>query len=93
MVVELVRAAVAPRWYLLINRTSVTPPRPSFPVELLATEQRDLAPDEAARGVIRDELERRVVDAPAPFFAALRATCDRLAPETWQLFATEWGVQ
>ncbi len=93
VIVELIRAADAPRWYLLINRTSVTPPRPSFPLELLAAEQSDLAPDEAARGVIRDGLERRVVDAPAPFFAALRATCDRLAPETWQLFATEWGVQ
>jgi photoactive yellow protein len=93
VVVELIRAADAPRWYLLINRTSIEPPRPSFPLEMLAAEQRDLAPDEALRGVIRDGLERRVVDAPAPFFAALRATCDRLAPETWQLFATEWGVQ
>ncbi|MFS8067693.1 MAG: V4R domain-containing protein [Byssovorax sp.] len=93
VVIELIRAADAPRWYLLVNRTSVAPPRPAFPVEMLAAEQRDLAPDEAVRGVIRDELERRVVDAPAPFFAALRARGDRLAPETWQLFATEWGVQ
>jgi photoactive yellow protein len=91
--VELIRAADAPRFYLFVNRTSVAGPRPSVPVEQLAAQQRDLAPDEARRGVIRDELERRVVDAPAPFFAALRATCDRLAPETWHLFATEWGVQ
>ncbi|MEP7126982.1 MAG: 4-vinyl reductase [Byssovorax sp.] len=93
VVIELVRAAAAPRWYLFVNRSSIAPPRPSFPVELLAAEQRDLAPDEGLQGVLRDELERRIVDAPAPFFAALRATCDRLAPESWQLFATEWGVQ
>jgi photoactive yellow protein len=91
--IEVVRAAAAPRFYLFVNRTSVAPPRPSFPVEMLAAEQRDLAPDEGQHGVLRDELERRIVDAPAPFFAALRATCDRLAPESWQLFATEWGVQ
>lgn len=91
--IELIRAADAPRWYLLVNRTGVAPPRPSFPVEMLAAQQRDLAPDEDRQGVLRDELERRLVDAPAPFFAALRATCDRLAPETWHLFATEWGVQ
>jgi len=93
VVVELVRAATAPRFYLFVNRTSVAGPRPSIPIDQLAAQQRDLAPDEARRGVLRDELERRVVDAPAPFFAALRATCDRLAPETWQLFATDWGVQ
>lgn len=91
--VELIRAASAPRFYLFVNRTSVAAPRPSIPTAQLAVQQRDLAPDETRRGVLRDELERRVVDAPAPFFAALRATCDRLAPETWQLFATEWGVQ
>jgi len=91
--VELTRAADAPRFYLFVNRTSAGGPRPAIPVAQLAAQQRDLAPDEARRGVIRDELERRVVDAPAPLFAALRATCDRLAPETWQLFATEWGVQ
>ncbi len=91
--IEMMRAPDAPRWYLFVNRTKVAPPRPSFPVEMLAAEQRALAPDEDRQGVLRDELERRIVDAPAPFFAALRATCDRLAPETWQLFATEWGVQ
>jgi photoactive yellow protein len=91
--IELCRAASAPRYYLLVNRTKVVGPRPSFPAELLAAEQRVLAPDEARHGVLRDDLERRFVDAPAALFAALRATCDRLAPESWQLFATEWGVQ
>jgi photoactive yellow protein len=91
--VEIVRTPVPERFYLLINRKRVAGPRPEFPPELLAVAQADLAPDEGRFGVRRDALERRVVDAPAPFFAALRATCDRLAPETWQLFATEWGLQ
>ncbi|MFO0760719.1 MAG: V4R domain-containing protein [Byssovorax sp.] len=91
--IELVKAPGAARYYLLVNRVKLMAPRPSFPAELLAAEQRVLAPDEAKRGVRRDDLERRFVDAPASLFAALRATCDRLAPESWQLFATEWGVQ
>lgn len=91
--IELVRAAGGARFYLLINRRKVGAPRSDFPRELLAAAQRDLAPDEARFGVLRDELERRFVDAPAALFAALRATCDRLAPEAWQLFSTEWGVQ
>ena len=93
VVIEFIRAADAPRWYLFVNRISVAPPRPSFPVEMLAVEQRDLAPHEDREGVLRDTLERRIVDTQTPLFAALRATCDRLAPESWQLFATEWGVQ
>jgi photoactive yellow protein len=91
--IELLRAAGARRFYLLINRTKVAAPRPAIPAAQLAALQRDLAPDESRRGVLRDDLERRFVDAPATLFAALRATCDRLAPETWQLFSTEWGVQ
>ena len=67
-------------------------PRAAVPVAL-AAEQRLLSPDESRHGVLRDDHERRFVDAPAALFAALRATCDRLAPESWQLFATEWGVQ
>jgi photoactive yellow protein len=91
--VELVRVPGAPRYYLLINRRRIAPPRPEFPSELLAALQRDLAPDEARLGVLRDDLERRFVDAPVALFAALRATCERLAPDAWQLFSTEWGVQ
>jgi photoactive yellow protein len=91
--VDIVKAPGVDRYYLLINRSKVSAPRPDFPVELLAVQQSQLAPDERDHGVIRDELERRFVDVPAPFFAALRATCDRLAPDTWQLFSLEWGVQ
>jgi photoactive yellow protein len=83
----------AGRFYLLINRRQVEGPRPDFPAEKLAVEQRALAPDEKERGVLRDDIERRFVDVPAAFFGALRATCDRLAPETWGVFANEWGVQ
>jgi photoactive yellow protein len=90
--IDMVRARSAPRFYLLINRRKVGAPR-EVPREQLAAAQVDLAPDEDRAGVLRDDLERRFVDAPAPLFAALRATCDRLAPDTWQLFANEWGVQ
>lgn len=91
--VELLRAPGTQRFYLLVGRRKIAPPRADFPVERLAALQRDLAPDEPAQGVLRDDLERRFIGAPAVLFAALRATCDKLAPETWELFATEWGVQ
>jgi photoactive yellow protein len=79
--------------YVLVNRKKIAPPRPEFPRDLLAVRQTELAPDEGTRGVRRDARERRVVETPYTFLAALRATCDRLAPETWPLFANEWGVQ
>jgi photoactive yellow protein len=91
--VELVRAPGVDRYYLLINRQEVAAPQPDFPTELLAVAQQDLAPDEAQQGVVRDALQRRYAEVPAHFFAALRVTCDRLAPDTWQLFSSEWGVQ
>jgi predicted hydrocarbon binding protein len=59
----------------------------------VAVAQRELAPDEGTKGVRRDLLERRVVEVPWAFFAALRATLDQLAPGTWQMFCAEWGVQ
>lgn len=90
--VEMVLAAPG-RVYLFINRRSVKAERTQSPEVPLAVEQRALAPDEGSFGVRRDDQERRHVDVAAPFFAALRATCDRVAPESWQLFATEWGVQ
>lgn len=91
--VDLIKAPGVSRYYLLINRRKVSAPRPDFPVEQLAVLQSQLAPNEGDQGVVRDDLERRFVDVPAPFFSALRATCDRLAPDTWQLFSQEWGVQ
>jgi photoactive yellow protein len=91
--IELVRVPEVARFYLLVNRTRVRAPRADFPPALLAARQSDLAPDEPGKGVLRDELERRYVRAPMPFFAALRATCDRLAPDSWQIFSQDWGVQ
>ena len=93
VLVEMVRARGARRFYLLVNRLRIEAPRADFPPEQLAAVQRQLVPDEERWGVRRDALERRFVDAPAPFFAALRATCERLAPDTWQIFASEWGVE
>jgi photoactive yellow protein len=91
--VEMVRPANVPRYYLLINRRKIGPPRSDRGPGLVAVSQRELAPDEGVKGVRRDPIERRVVEVPWAFFAALRATCDQLAPETWQLFCAEWGVQ
>jgi photoactive yellow protein len=90
--IDVVRAGNAERYYLLINRRKVSGPR-AVPAEQLAAAQSALAPDEAVVGVRRDALERRFVDAPASLLGALRATCDRLAPESWQLFSEEWGTQ
>lgn len=90
--VEIVRPPGAPRFYLLINRMRVGPARP-VAADQLAIQQRELAPDELTRGVRRDPVERRIVEVPWAFFAALRATCDQLAPGTWQMFCAEWGVQ
>jgi len=91
--VELVRAGSTDRYYLLINRRKVAGPRPNIPEAQLAAAQSALAPAESSEGVRRDTMERRFVDAPASLLAALRATCDRLAPESWQLFSLEWGTQ
>jgi photoactive yellow protein len=90
--VELVRPENVPRFYLLINRMRVGPAR-DRPPETLAVAQRELAPDEASKGVRRDLLERRVVEVPWAFFAALRSTLDQLAAGTWHMFCAEWGVQ
>jgi photoactive yellow protein len=90
--VEIVKQATGDGAYLIINRKRILLPRSGVDPARLAAAQRDLAPGETREGVRRDELERRIVEAPAPLFAALRATCDKLAPETWSVFATEWGV-
>jgi len=90
--IEMLLAAPG-KTYLLVNRKSVRAERTQAPSVPLAVLQRALAPEETVLGVRRDDIERRFVDVSAPFFAALRATCDRVAPESWQLFATEWGVQ
>lgn len=91
--VEMVRSGSHELIYIIINRRKIHAPRPEFPKEDLAALQRELAPDETRFGVRRDELERRYVQTPLPFFSALRATCERLAPEAWDIFAQEWGTQ
>jgi photoactive yellow protein len=91
--VDIVRAGTADRYYLLVNRQKVRGPRPNIPEEQLAAAQSALAPSEAIHGVRRDDRERRFVDAPGSLLSALRATCDRLAPESWQIFSAEWGTQ
>lgn len=91
--VDIVRGGASDRYYLLVNRRKVSGPRAGVPAEQLAAAQASLAPAERDAGVLRDTLERRYVDAPASLLAALRATCDRLAPESWRIFSLEWGTQ
>ncbi len=90
--VEILRPPNVPRYYLLINRLRVGPARPEHDA-VAAVVQRELAPTESAQGVRRDPGERRMVEVPWAFFAALRVTCEQLAPGTWPLFCNEWGVQ
>jgi len=92
VVIEMVRVLPARNVYLFVNRSRVGAPRPEFPVEDLGTLQAALAPNEAALGVRRDSLERRIVEIEWSVLSALRATCDRLAPDSWMLFCSEWGV-
>jgi photoactive yellow protein len=92
--VEIGRAPAAPRYYMIVKRREVMrPARPDGRDGRVGVQQSELAPGETTAGVRRDALEQRFVEAPWSLFAALRATCDRLAPESWQLFCTEWGVQ
>jgi photoactive yellow protein len=91
VVVEVVKVPGADRWYLFINRARIDAPRPN--AEIVAPTQGELAPNEPEHGVLRDEQARRYVEVPDAFFASLRTTLEALAPESWPLFAGEWGVQ
>lgn len=91
--IEIVRARAAPRYYLLVNRRKVLGPRSNLPEGFPAPRQRELAPDEPAQGVRRDAGERRVLEVPWSLLAALRYTCDEVAPEGWPIFCHTWGTQ
>ena len=93
VIVEIIRVPTAPRLYLLIRRVNARAPRAGVQLDQIAVAQSALAPDEALLGVRRDDVEMRVVRLPWSFLAALRSTCERLAPESWPLLCQEWGVQ
>ncbi len=81
------------RLYLCINRTRFMDRRADQKEELLAPLQAELAPDEAAFGILRDAGARRSVMASPMFFASLRHTWDKMAPKAWNLFCREWGTK
>lgn len=88
--VELIRPSSLERYYFLINRTQFRDARPDgVPAPL----QRELSPGDAALGVRRDGSEQRLAQLPSSFFGGLRATCDRLAPQTWPIFCEDWGIE
>lgn len=92
--VEIVRVATSRirRFFICINRLKFGPARPAYePVQ--APRQSELAPDEHALGVKRDEAEQRVVILPEAALRALRLTWDKIAPDGWSLFAAEWGFR
>lgn len=79
--------------YLVVNRTRFLRTRSAEGERLFAPRQTELAPDERALGVVRDEESiRRVAMSPA-LLSALRSTWDRMAPRAWGLFTFEWGFQ
>jgi photoactive yellow protein len=87
--IELVRGGLPNRYYLLVNRQKFLPVRekPFRP----APSQADLAPGEAQAGVARDANEQRSVQISPAFFASMRATWDKVAPQGWPVFCAEWG--
>lgn len=91
--VEVLRGSRPGRTYLVINRRRFLPMRPQ-PVDFLAPLQSELAPQEAAQGVLRsqDASVRSIHVTPA-FLQAMRSTWDRVAPKGWPLFCHEWGQQ
>ncbi len=90
VLVELLRPSELERYYFLINRTEFRSVRPEgVPAPL----QKELSPGEDALGVRRDALEQRQALLPSIFFTGLKATCDRLAPQTWPIFCNDWGVE
>lgn len=91
--IELVRPSGTKRYYLFINRTRVRiTDQHELSLDDRGIAQAELAPDERAQGIRRGLAEERLVEVPWSMLAGLRATCDRLAPETWPIFCQEWGV-
>ncbi len=90
--VELVRASQPGRFYLCINRKKFRPPRPAYQ-PVAAPRQAELVPGEDALGVRRDDAEQRVVVMPSVALRALRLTWDKIAPQGWSLFSSEWGFR
>lgn len=90
--VELVRASGRPHIFICINRFKFRPPRPEY-AAVAAPRQAELVPGEDALGIRRDTAEQRVVVLPETALRALRMTWDRVAPEGWALFASEWGLR
>jgi photoactive yellow protein len=90
--IELVRAADAPRFYLLINRMQFLPERTGPDAREPAPRQRELVPGEAERGVLRNEFAERIVAAPASLFEMLSTTLDKHAPALRHTIGHAWGL-
>lgn len=91
--IEMLRVPGADRYYLFVNRERFHPPREGLAPGFPAPRQSALSPPERERGVLRDDREQRVVTTPLVLFEALLRTCDRVAPETWEIFCRQWGLE
>ncbi len=89
--IEMLRPPGTDRFYLLVNRRTFEPARDGLEPGFAAPLLRELIGEE--RGVLRDEREQRVAEAPAAIVDALARTCERVAPKTWEIFCREWGLQ
>ena len=87
--IELARGGKPGRFYLLVNRRKFMPVREE--AFRPAPTQAELAPGEQQAGVARDKSEQRSVQVSASFFASMRGTWDKVAPQGWPLFCGEWG--
>jgi photoactive yellow protein len=90
--IEVVRATRPFRYYICVNRVRFLPARPEF-ARVAAPRQAELTPDEGAAGVRRDHAEQRVVELSAANLRGLRLAWDRVAPQGWSLFSSEWGFR
>lgn len=94
--VELVRGSGRCAVYLLINRARFLPQRAQGEARAPGVTLRELRPDERAQGVRRVESAavastQREAAVTMSFFAALKNSWDRIAPEGGPLFSLTWG--
>lgn len=89
--IEILPASGNDRYYLLINRQKFLDPRPDLPPGFAAPLHQELVLPQDELGVFRDHRSQRDLKLPIIWLSSLLQTCDKVAPDTWGLFAREWG--
>lgn len=92
--IEIIRATSPGRFYLCINRKKFfDEPQPLLTPGLVAPLQRDLAPNEEARGVRRGASSRREVALESSFFSAMQHATQQVAPALSESLQRAWGLR